>query len=59
MFEFSPRYSTSADLNDDEDDQTQKFDLELEISANYNSSDDFHLTAFGNYFINQCKLKDD
>jgi len=44
--------TTSADLEDDED---QTINLELDISANYYSSDDFHLTAFGNYFINQCK----
>jgi len=44
--------STSADLNDDD------IDLDLDISANYNPSDDFHLTAFGNYFVNQCKLKE-
>ena len=47
--------STSADLNDDEKDKTQYIDLDLDISAYYNSSDDFHLTAFGNYFVNQCK----
>lgn len=49
--------SSSVDLNDDEEDKTQNIDLELDISASYNSSDDFHLTTFGNYFINQCKLK--
>ncbi|MDR6158621.1 hypothetical protein QF023_002137 [Chryseobacterium sp. SLBN-27] len=44
--------STSADLNDDD------IDLDLDISANYYSSDDFHVTAFGNYFVNQCKLQE-
>lgn len=43
--------STSANLNDDD------IDLDLDISANYNSSDDFHITTFGNYFINQCKTQ--
>jgi hypothetical protein len=50
--------STSADLNEDEDDKKQSIELDLDISASYNSSDDFHITAFGNYFINQCKLKE-
>lgn len=43
--------STSANLNDED------IDLDWDISANYNSSDDFHITAFGNYFINQCKIE--
>ena len=48
--------STSADINEDEDD-SQSVELNLDLSANYNSSDDFHITAFGNYFINQCKME--
>lgn len=47
--------STSADLNEDEKDKSQSVNLDLDISAYYNSSDDFHITAFGNYFVNQCK----
>ena len=47
--------STYADLNEDEKDKTQTVDLELDISAYYNSSDDFHITAYGNYFVKQCK----
>lgn len=47
--------STTADLNEDEKDKTRSVDIDLDISASYNSSDDFHITAFGNYFINQCK----
>tara|TARA_R110000850_G_scaffold143268_2_gene265540 strand:- start:1150 stop:1926 length:777 start_codon:yes stop_codon:yes gene_type:complete len=47
--------STSADINEDEKDKSQSVDLDLDISAYYNSSDDFHITAYGNYFVNQCK----
>ncbi len=47
--------STSADLNENEKDKSQSVDLDLDISAFYNSSDDFHITAYGNYFVNQCK----
>ncbi|WP_179020365.1 Abi-alpha family protein [Winogradskyella forsetii] len=32
-------------------------DFNLDITANYKKSDDFHITVFGNYFINQCKLE--
>nr|WP_225738110.1 Abi-alpha family protein [Flavobacterium sp. PL002] len=46
--------STSADINEDEEDKS--VELNLDLSANYNSSDDFHITAFGNYFIKQCKM---
>lgn len=46
--------TTSADLNDDDE---PSIDLDLDISANYYSSDDFNITAFGNYFINQCKME--
>jgi hypothetical protein len=46
--------STYADIVEDED-KEQSVDLNLEISANYNSSDDFHITAFGKYFVDQCK----
>jgi|GEM_PF-1884517 len=49
--------STSADLNEDEKDKTQSVELDLDISAYYNSSDDFHITAYGNYFVNQCKAE--
>lgn len=49
--------STYAELNEDEKDKTQSIDLDLDISAYYYSSDDFHLTAFGNYFVNQCKFE--
>ncbi|MEX0810756.1 MAG: Abi-alpha family protein [Chitinophagales bacterium] len=45
--------STSADFDNDKVDPT--VDLNLDLSANYMSSDDFHLTVFGNYFIKQCK----
>lgn len=47
--------STSADLNEDEEKDTKSVDLDLDISAYYNSSDDFNITEFGNYFVNQCK----
>jgi len=46
--------STYADLVDDED-NGQSVDLNLEISASYMSSNDFHITAFGKYFVEQCK----
>ncbi|RTY89640.1 Abi-alpha family protein [Flavobacterium sp. GT3R68] len=47
--------STSADIIDDDEDKS--VDLNLDLSASYNSSDDFHITAFGNYFIKQCKVE--
>lgn len=37
------------------DEGEQYVDLD-DIFATYNSSDDFNLTAYGNYFINQCKM---
>lgn len=46
--------STYADLVDDKV-NGQSVDLNLEISASYMSSDDFHLTSFGKYFVEQCK----
>lgn len=49
--------STSADFDNEEDEDEPKIDLNLDLTANYMGSDDFHLTAFGNYFIKQCKLK--
>ncbi len=30
--------------------------VDLDIYATYNQSDDFYLTSYGNYFINQCKM---
>ncbi|WP_026452143.1 Abi-alpha family protein [Aequorivita capsosiphonis] len=48
--------STSADFENDENDEDDpRIDLNLDLTANYMGSDDFHLTAFGNYFIKQCK----
>lgn len=32
-------------------------EIELDISANYISSNNFYLTMYGNYFVNQCKTK--
>lgn len=43
--------STSADLNDD------SVDLNLDISATYSGSDNFTITAFGNYFIKNCRVE--
>jgi hypothetical protein len=43
--------STSADLNED------IIDLNLDISASYSNSDDFVITAFGNYFIKNCNVE--
>lgn len=48
--------STSADFeNDENDNDDPTIDLNLDLTASYMGSDDFHLTAFGNYFIKQCK----
>jgi len=48
--------STSADFeNDENDDDDPKIDLNLDLTASYVDSDDFHITAYGNYFIKQCK----
>jgi len=49
--------SHSADIDGEGDEQS--VDLNLELTANYNSSDNFHITAFGNYFIGQCKMDKD
>ena len=46
--------STSADL--DNESLEPSVELNLDLSANYNSSDDFNITAFGNYFIKKCKI---
>ena len=48
--------STSADLVDDED-SGQSIDLDLQISADYYSSDNINLTTFGKYFVEQCQNK--
>lgn len=48
--------SHSAGIEEDEEDR-QIVDLDLELSATFNTSDNFHLTAFGNYFVEQCKLE--
>lgn len=32
-------------------------EIELDISANYISSNNFYLTTYGKYFVNQCKTK--
>ncbi|GMN08631.1 hypothetical protein MTsPCn5_40210 [Croceitalea sp. MTPC5] len=45
---------TSADLSKD-DKEKESIELDLDITAVYQSSDNFYLTAFGNYFVNQCK----
>lgn len=49
-------WGTYADLTEDEK-KEPSIDLNLEIIANYNPSDDFHLTEFGKYFANQCKME--
>jgi hypothetical protein len=46
----------SGTLKDNED-TGQSVELNLDISASYNQSDDFNLTTYGNYFIQQCKIK--
>lgn len=46
--------SHSADISEDNDDRD--IDLNLEIDAHFSSSQNFHITAFGNYFIEQCKI---
>lgn len=47
--------SRSAEVKMEES-MGQYVDLDLDIYANYNQSDDFYLTAYGFYFINQCKV---
>ena len=47
--------SRNAEVKDNES-MGQYVDLDLDIYANYNQSDDFNLTTYGNYFINQCKM---
>lgn len=49
-------WGTYADLTEDEK-KEPSIDLNLEIIANYNPSDDFQLTEFGKYFANQCKME--
>lgn len=49
-------WGTYADLTEDEK-KNPSIDLNLEIVANYTASDDFHLTAFGKYFANQCRVE--
>jgi hypothetical protein len=40
--------------DEDDPDRNKAYNLELSISANYNQSDNFTLTAYGNYFLAQC-----
>jgi hypothetical protein len=40
----------------EEKNKEKSVDLNLDVSAKYNSSDDFHFTAFGLYFMSQCKV---
>jgi len=47
----------SGTLKDNEDTGQSSVELDLDITANYNQSDDFNLTTYGNYFIQQCKIK--
>ncbi len=44
----------NANIQDDED-NGQYVDLDLDVSAYLNQTDDFYLTAYGKYFIEQCK----
>jgi hypothetical protein len=46
-------------LEENEDTGESSVKLNIEISANYNQSDDFNLTTYGNYFIQQCKIKNE
>lgn len=38
-----------------EDDEMGQY-VDLNVYATYNQSDNFHLTTYGNYFVNQCKI---
>lgn len=40
----------------EEDKQGQKINVEIDVSANYIKSEDFNITSYGKYFINQCKI---
>lgn len=40
----------------EEKNKEKSIDLNLDVSANYNSSDDFHFTSYGLYFMSQCKV---
>lgn len=46
--------SGSSDAEFDEDDRS--VNLELQVTAEFQKYDDFHLTTFGNYFMKQCKI---
>ena len=49
-------WGTYADLTEDEK-KEPSIDLNLEIVASYTASEDFHLTVFGKYFANQCRME--
>ena len=38
-----------------EKDMPETVEIDLDITADFNPSEDFNLTAYGNYFIKQCK----
>lgn len=40
--------------DEDDPDRDRAYNLELSISANYNQSDNFTMTVYGNYFLRQC-----
>lgn len=44
-----------AEIVEDKD-KEQSIDLRLDFTANYYSSDNFHLTSYGLYFMRQCKI---
>jgi len=45
---------SSGEIVEDEQNE-QKVELDLDVSANYSQSNNFRVTAYGRYFVEQCK----
>lgn len=48
-------FSDAEIVEDKGKNKEQSIDLNLDLSTSYTKSDDFYFTAYGLYFINQCK----
>ena len=46
--------STTGEIVEDEEDE-KKVEFELDVTANYSQSNNFKITTYGRYFIEQCK----
>lgn len=44
-------------LQNDEETGYRSVELDIDITAIYNQSEDFYLTTYGNYFTQQCRMK--